>query len=334
MWSNANAARRLAASTTRTDRLRPTRMTRAGSDQTPQRSRQSDPRRRGRPARSRTPRTRRSQYFGEPTCASLGRADIGELFTPLESVARQSGSRARAVITPGPRGPGVGAARSQAAGDPAQARPGGVTDIDIQPDAITLWIDCEQPLNVRILRFQPADGRPADVRRQAAPEARSERRPPSLPPMDEQCPHCFEPVRKGADFCPACGRHIGPKPKRSKKFWIILALIILLLLLLLCRRDHAAHRRRGAATGAEAQADGDRGGRDRARPRPTADRSAASPAPAGRARRRARSRSGVSGGGDLRVHVLTDGDGPSSASSTPRTRRRTREPSRRASASL
>ena len=38
-----------------------------------------------------------------------------------------------------------------------------------------------------------------------------------LPPPDHQCPHCFEPVRADADFCPACGRHIGPKPPRSKK---------------------------------------------------------------------------------------------------------------------
>ena len=49
----------------------------------------------------------------------------------------------------------------------------------------------------------------------------------------EQCPHCFGEIDKGAEICPHCGRYLGEKPKRSKKFWIILALLLLLLLLLI-----------------------------------------------------------------------------------------------------
>src|SRR4051812_22573618 len=171
--------------------------------------------------------------YGNDLRAFLGRADQGELFTPLDvwtgmqwepgcSIVTQD----RAVLAWGQPG-GV---RTQVI--PRKRDPGGVTDIDIQSDAITLWIDCEQPLNVRILRFQPGMDVPktyGDKLRNAKSDAPTV---VEIPDADHQCPHCFEPVRADAEFCPACGRHIGPKPPRSKK-WIIIALLLLLLLLLL-----------------------------------------------------------------------------------------------------
>ena len=191
---------------------------------------------------------------------------------------------------------------------PRKRDPGGVTDIDIQPDAITLWIDCDQPVNVRILRFQPGMDVPkvfADKLRQAAGDAPTV---VELPPLDEQCPHCFEPVRKGAEFCPACGRHIGPKQPRSKKPFIILAIVLLLLLLLLIVLITVL-------SGDEEPAP--------PKPKPTATAVAETPAPteappAADTRRisgpgwqgeaAASFKVTRSGGGDLRVHVLTDGD--------------------------
>lgn len=249
-----------------------------------------------------------ARNYGEDLRHFLGRADFGELFTPLDvwtgtewepgaSVITQD----RAILAWGQPG------RTRTQVIPRKRDPGGVTDIDVQPDAVTLWIDCDQPLNVRILRFQPGIDVPqvfGDKLRQARSEAPTV---VELPPMDEQCPHCFEPVRKGADFCPSCGRHIGPKQKRSKKFWIILALLLLLLLLLI-----------GTAiillTGDDDPAP--------VKPKPTATEVAQTPAPTEAPPADFRRISGPgwqgqaprsfklvrSGGGDLRVHVLTDGD--------------------------
>jgi hypothetical protein len=245
--------------------------------------------------------------YGDELRSGLGRADVGELFTPLDvwtgtewepgaSVVTQD----RAVLAWGQ----PGRVRTQVI--PRKRDPGGVTDIDIQPDAITLWIDCDQPLNVRILRFQPGMDVPkvyADKLRQARSEDPTV---VELPPLDEQCPHCFEPVRKGADFCPACGRHIGPKPPRSKKLWIILGIVLLLLLILLFVLISVLSDDDAPAP---------------AKPKPTATEVAETPAPteapADTRRISGPGWQGVaprsfkvvrSGGGGLRVHVLTDGD--------------------------
>src|SRR6478609_515765 len=246
------------------------------------------------------------QTYGNDLRAFLGRADHGELFTPLDvwtGAQWEPGcaviTQDRAVLAWGP----AGRARTQVI--PRRRDPGGVTDIDIQPDAITLWIDCEQPLNVRILRFQPGMDVPqtfADKLRQARSEAPTA---VELAPADHQCPHCFEPVRADADFCPACGRHIGPKPPRSKK-GLIIALIALLLLLLL-----------GIAALAVFGGD-DKPAAKQATPTPTAS---AGPKKAAPAATRAISGPGWegqaprdlkitrSGGGNLRVHVLTGANG-------------------------
>jgi hypothetical protein len=246
--------------------------------------------------------------YGDDLRTYLGRADAGELFTPLDVWTGTEWEPGAAVIT---QDRGIlawgqpGRTRTQVI--PRKRDPGGVTDIDIQPDAITLWIDCDQPINVRVLRFQPGMDVPtrfADKLRQAKSEAPTV---VELPPLDEQCPHCFEPVRKGAEFCPACGRHIGPKPPRSKKPFIILALILLLLLIALFVLI-------SVLTGDE----------DPAPPKPTATatQEAATPEPTEAPPADTRRISGPgwegqaarsfkvtrSGGGDLRVHVLTDGD--------------------------
>jgi hypothetical protein len=127
-----------------------------------------------------------------------------------------------------------------------------------------------------------------------------------LPPLDEQCPHCFEPVRKGADFCPACGRHIGPKPPRSKKPFIVAAIVLLLLLILLIVL---------LTVFSEDEKPGPK-------PTPTATEQASTPTPTEAPPADTRRISGPgwqgvaprsfkvvrSGGGNLRVHVLTDGD--------------------------
>jgi hypothetical protein len=245
--------------------------------------------------------------YGDDLRALLGRADHGELFTPLDVWTGQQWEPGAAVVT---QDRGIlawgrpGQVRTQVI--PRKRDPGGVTDIDIQPDAVTLWIDCDQPLNVRILRFQPGMDVPqvfGDKLRQARSEAPTV---VELPPLDEQCPHCFEPVRKGADFCPACGRHIGARPPRSKKPFIIAAIVALLLLIALIVLLSVLADDKPAP----------------ARPKPTATEAASTPAPTEAPPADTRRISGPgwqgvaprsfnvvrSGGGDLRVHVLTDGD--------------------------
>lgn len=245
--------------------------------------------------------------YGDDLRTFLGRADLGELFTPIDIWTGTQWEPGAAVITQDRAVLAWGQpGRSRTQVIPRRRDPGGVTDIDIQPDAITLWVDCEQPLNVRILRYQPGMDVPktfADKLRQARSEAPTAA---ELPQLDEQCPHCFEPVRKGADFCPSCGRHIGPKQKRSKKFWIIVALIVLALLLLLIGLIVLL-------SGDEKPAP--------AKPKPTATQVAETPAPTEAPPADFRRISGPgwqgqaprafkvtrSGSGNLRVHVLTSG---------------------------
>jgi len=170
------------------------------------------------------------EYFGPELATNVGRADVGEMFVPLEVwLGRWDQGAALVLQDRVVLAWGFGEVRTQVI---ARKRPGGVAEVDVQPDAITLWIDCDQPLNVRVERYTGEMDVPtafADTlrqeRREAAPTV-------ALPPSEAQCPHCFEPVRADAEFCPACGRHIGPKPKRSKKLLIILIIALLLLLLL------------------------------------------------------------------------------------------------------
>ena len=100
---------------------------------------------------------------------------------------------------------------------------------------------------------------------------------------DGAVPALLRRVDEGADICPHCGRYLGDKPKRSKKFWLILALLLLLLVAADRRRDPAADRRRERAGGrAEAHPHGLATAEAGAEPH-RRTRSAASPARAGRA---------------------------------------------------
>ena len=108
-----------------------------------------------------------------------------------------------------------------------------MAEVDVQSDAITLWIDCEQPRNVRVKRYEGTTDVPTTFADMLRPDRRDREPTAVLPPAVEQCPHCFGEIDKGADICPHCGHYLGEKPKRSKKFWIILALLLLLLLLLI-----------------------------------------------------------------------------------------------------
>jgi hypothetical protein len=112
-------------------------------------------------------------------------------------------------------------------------RPGGVAEVDIQPDAITLWIDCDNPLNVRVRQYSGTMDVPTTYADTLRPERSELEATAVLPGEMTQCPHCFAEVEKHAEFCPSCGRHIGPKPPRSKKPFIIAALLLLLLLVLI-----------------------------------------------------------------------------------------------------
>jgi predicted nucleic acid-binding Zn ribbon protein len=242
--------------------------------------------------------------YGDDLRTNLGRADQGELFTPLEAWTGSQWDPGAAIVTQDRAVLAWGqSGRHQIQVIPRKRDPGGVTDIDIQPDATTLWIDCDQPLNVRIQRFQPGMDVPqtfGDKLRQsrsAAPAA------DELPPADHQCPHCFEPVRADADFCPACGRHIGKRAGRSKKP-IIIALIVLLLLLIagivalaLLRSDDEPAVTKPSPTATEAPTQAP----------PATIRRISGPGWAGQAPRSFKV--ARSGGGDLRTHVLTGPNG-------------------------
>ena len=167
-------------------------------------------------------------------------------------------------------------------------RPGGVTEIDVQSDAITLWIDCEQPLNVRVQRFEGTMDVPTTFADMLRPDGAIASRPPSCRRRWSSA-RTASASRQGRRHLPA----LRPLHRREAE-----ALEEVLdhpraavppAAAADPRRDPAADRRREGA-GPEADPDGDRHRRSRARSRPRT-RSAASPARAGRAARRAPSRS-------------------------------------------
>ena len=240
------------------------------------------------------------QSFGPDLASRVGRHDTGELFVPLELwLGKWEPGAAlvlqdRAVLA-------WGRTEVKAQVIPRK-RPGGVAEVDVQPDAVTLWIDCEQPRNVRVKRYEGTTDVPTTFADMLRPDRRDRDPTAVLPPAVEQCPHCFGEIDKGADICPHCGHYLGEKPKRSKKFWIVLALLLLLLLLLIVGaillltgdEEQPAPKPTPTAT-AEASAE------------PTADalRRITGPGWEGRAPRAFKL--DRSGGGDLRIHVLTDG---------------------------
>lgn len=170
------------------------------------------------------------EYFGPDIASHVGRYDTGELFVPIEvwlgkwepgaSLVLQD----RAVLVWGRT-----EVKSQII---PRKRPGSVAEVDVQADAVTLWIDCDNPLNVRVRQYSGAMDVPTTYADTLRPEKRDRAPTAELPPELEQCPYCFGEITKGADICPHCGRYLG-KEKRSKKWLIILLLAMLLLLLLL-----------------------------------------------------------------------------------------------------
>jgi hypothetical protein len=243
------------------------------------------------------------EYFGADLASHVGRYDSGEYLVPLElwlgkwepgaALVMQD----RAVIV-------WGRTEVQSQTIPRK-RPGGVADVDVQPDAVTLWIDCDQPRNVRVKRYEGTADVPTTFADMLRPDARDREATAVLPPEIVQCPHCFGEVTKGTDICPHCGRYIGDKPKRSKRWLIFLLLGLLLLLLivgaiLLLTGDEEQPARPTPTPTAEASAE------------PTADpfRRITGPGWEGRAPRAWRI-SGVDrqSGGRLLVRSLRDEDG-------------------------
>ena len=194
--------------------------------------------------------------FGADVASHVGRYDTGELFVPLEvwlgkwepgaALVMQD----RAVLV-------WGRTEVQAQTIPRK-RPGGVAEVDVQHDAVTLWIDCDQPRNVRVTRYAGTMDVPTTFADTLRPAHRDRDATAVLPPELEQCPHCFGEIEKGTEICPHCGRYLGAKPKRSKK-WLILALVLLLLLLLaavlLLTRDDEEPARPAPTPTAEAEAE-------------------------------------------------------------------------------
>ncbi len=267
------------------------------------------PRRRRRPALRRHGRRRASAPTATTCAAFLGRADVGELFTPLDVWTGTMGAR-RGDHHPGPRASSPGA--SPAAPAPRSSRASATPAASPTSTSSPTRSRSGSTASSRSTSASCASSRGWTSRRcSPTSSARRAGEAPTaveLPPLDQQCPHCFEPVRKDADFCPACGRHIGPKPPRSKKPFIILAIVLLLLLLLLILLI-------AVLSGDEKPAP--------PKPKPTATAVAETPAPTeappaadtrrisgpgwqGQAPRSFKVTR--SGGGDLRVHVLTDGD--------------------------
>ena len=170
------------------------------------------------------------EYFASDVASHVGRYDTGELFVPLQvwlgkwepgaSLVLQD----RAILV-------WGRTEVQHQIIPRK-RPGGVAEVDAQVDAVTLWIDCATPLNVRVRRYAGTMDVPTTYADTLRPEKLDMVATAELPPEIEQCPHCFGEITKGTEICPHCGKYLG-EHKRSKKWlWLLLALLLLLLLII------------------------------------------------------------------------------------------------------
>lgn len=169
------------------------------------------------------------EYFAPDVASHVGRYDTGELFVPLQvwlgkwepgaSLVLQD----RVVLV-------WGGTEVQHQIIPRR-RAGGVAEVDVQVDAVTLWIDCDNPLNVRVRRYAGTMDVPTTYADTLRPEKLDMVATAELPPEAEQCPYCFGEIDKGTEICPHCGKYLGEKPKSKK--WLILALLLLLLLLLI-----------------------------------------------------------------------------------------------------
>lgn len=241
------------------------------------------------------------EYFGGDLAAHVGRYDTGEYLVPLELWLGKWEPGAALVMQD--RAVIVWGRTEVKVQTIPRKRAGGVAEVDVQSDAITLWIDCDEPRNVRVRTYEGTSDVPRTFADMLRPDARDREPTAVLPPELVQCPHCFGEVDKGADICPHCGRYIGEKPKRSKKWLLILLLLLLLLLIgaaifLLTRDDEEPAPKPTPTPTATAEAS--------AEPTPDSFRRISGPGWEGRAPRSFEL--DRSGGGDLRIHVLTDGE--------------------------
>src|SRR4051794_5738831 len=159
------------------------------------------------------------QVFGPDLQGHIGRADDTALFTPVEvwtgyewEPAAFVGLQDRGIV-----GWGKGAPRTQVI---PRAEVKHVVETDVRPEAVTLWVDCEQPISLRVTRFAPGLDVPQAVHDALAPFAREARTVDIDDRADLVCPSCGGAVREGADFCPHCG-HPMTKAKGFDKRWLL-----------------------------------------------------------------------------------------------------------------
>src|SRR4051812_21219407 len=181
------------------------------------------------------------EIFGADLQTHMGRADTSSLFTPLEvwtgyewEPAAFVGLQDRGVVAWG-----KGQPRTQVI---PRAEVKHVVETDVRPDDVTLWVDCEQPISLRVTRFAPGMDVPQAVHDALAPFARAAPAVDIDDRADLICPSCGGAVREGADFCPHCG-HPMTKAKGFNKRWLFLliplAVIVAVVLVFLLTRDTA-----------------------------------------------------------------------------------------------
>ncbi len=137
------------------------------------------------------------EYFGPDLASHVGRYDTGELFVPLEVWLGKWEPGASLVLQD--RAVLVWGRTEVKAQIIPRKRPGGVAEVDVQPDAVTLWIDCEQPAQrarPALLRARWTCRRRSPTR--SAPSARDREPTAELPPADGAVPALLRRDRRRA----------------------------------------------------------------------------------------------------------------------------------------
>ncbi len=171
------------------------------------------------------------QLFGGDLQGHVGRADTSELFTPLEVWTGYEwepgafiGLQDRGVVAWG-----KGVPRSQVI---PRSQVKHVVETDVQPTTVTLWVDCEQPISMRVQRFAPGMNVPEAVHDALRPYDKPKEDVEIDDREDLVCPSCGGAVREGADFCPHCGHPMNPA-KKFNKMWLLALIPVLVFLIVL-----------------------------------------------------------------------------------------------------